>query len=262
MFLPPNKLPENSLNFIQRELEDITSRSSEQKDNVKLKSFGFFTIATKSEVQDLLDSILMIAYPYISQARKLTDMNKQLVYSRSGTGLQFRLLHKALPEGYEDRTQVIIGFQTNEDGIKTVLKVDVWKDDTHVYYEHKGAWFYKIIISESEPVDMEDAESGHPGPFTLSATGGAREKWPGRQGDYTITGEEHRGRPVYSDSAGGFLYTLESGAVGVSDWLGSSYPVMRSTTPAPCPVLCQHWEYLDLDGNKYKPGDITVTFKK
>ena len=60
VFLPPNKLPENSLNFIQRELEDITSRSSEQKDNVKLKSFGFFTIATKSEVQDLLDSILKI----------------------------------------------------------------------------------------------------------------------------------------------------------------------------------------------------------
>ena len=95
VFLSPDKLLPNKMNFILLELKKIIVRSSEQKNNVKLTSFGFFTIAKKSDVQDLLDSILKITYPYISQARKLTDMNKQLEYSKDG--LKFSLLPEALP---------------------------------------------------------------------------------------------------------------------------------------------------------------------
>ena len=117
VFLSPDKLPEQSLDFIQSELEDIISRSSEQKNSVNARSFGLFTSESKkSEVQDLLDSILQITYPYISQARKLTDMNRELEYSPdSGAGLKFSLLPEALPEGYEDKTAVIIGFQKDLD---------------------------------------------------------------------------------------------------------------------------------------------------
>ena len=63
VFLSPNKLPSKSLDFIRRELEDIISRSSDQKNNVKLKSFGLFTVAKKTEVQDLMDSILSLHQP-------------------------------------------------------------------------------------------------------------------------------------------------------------------------------------------------------
>ena len=52
-----------------------------------------------------------------------------------------------------------------------MVKVNVWKEATCVFYEHKDALLYKSIISESAPVEMEDAKSGHPGPFTLSANG-------------------------------------------------------------------------------------------
>ena len=176
VFLSPNNLPTKSLDFIRRELEDIISRSSAQKNNVKLKSFGgLIKIATQSEVQDLLDSILKIAYPYISQARKLTDMNKQVEYS--GDDLKFSVLPKALPRGYEDKTTVIVGFKTNKDGIKSVVKVHVWRGGNFVCYEHEDSLFYKIISSESDPVNMEDAESGHTGPSFLRATGRAKEKW-------------------------------------------------------------------------------------
>ena len=260
VFLPPNKLPSKSLDFIRRELEDIISRSSEQKKNVKLKSFGFFTVAKKSEVQDLLDSILKIAYPYISQARKLTDMNSQLEYSRSGSGLKFCLLPEALPEGYEDKIAVIIGFKKEEDGIKSVVKINVWRDRDFVWYEHKDAMFYKLISSECEPVDMEDAESGHPrhpGPFTVSLRGRAREKRPEYLGDYTITEKEHRGRPVYSDgrSHTDYLFSSEDGGWAISTIVGYSKPRMRSTTAAPSPDLCTNWLH-------YYNGDITVTIKK
>lgn len=259
VFISPDKLPTTQLSFILRELEDIISRSSEQKKNVKLKSFGLFTVATKSEVQDLLDSILKIAYPYISQARKLTDMNKQLEYSQGG--LKFSLLPEALPMGYEDKTQVIVGFHTDENGKnKSVVKVNVWRSVKFVWYEHQDAMFYKSIISECEPVDMEDAKSGHPGPFTLTATGWAGRVWPKYLGDYSLSEEEHRGRPEYRNSYGSHLYSLENGCWGVYEIVGDSVPDMRSTSPAPCPALCQHWEYWYFIG-KYKPGDIKVTFK-
>ena len=148
LYLPPHKLPTKSLDFIQRELEEIISRSSAQKNNIKLKSVGFFKVAKKTEVQDLLDSILKIAYPYISQARGLTDMTKKLEYSRSGAGLKFRLLPEILPEGYEHRTPVILGFQNDEHGNNSVVKVHVWKDDTRVFYELRDAIFRKAITSE------------------------------------------------------------------------------------------------------------------
>ena len=256
MFISPDKLPTTHLSYILRELEDIIRRSSEQKKNVKLKSFGFFTIAKKSDVQDLLDSILKIAYPYISQARKLTDMNKQLEYSQDG--LKFSLLPEVLPMGYEDNTPIIIGFQTDENRMRTVIKVNVWKEETNVCYEHKGIVFYKSIVSECEPVDMEDAESR----LTLSAKGAPEEEWSGCLGDYSLAEEEHRGHPVYRNRWDCYLYCLENGGWGVSTSVGDSDPVMRSTSPAPSPALCQHWEYNDsYSVSKYKPGDIRITFK-
>ena len=270
MFLPPHKLQPKSLDFIRRELEYIISRSSAQKSNVKLKSFGLIPVAKKSEVQDLLDSILKIAYPYISQARGLTDMNKQLEYSSDlkfgQAGLKFSLLPEALPNGYEDMTTVIIGFKENKKGLKSVVKFHMWRSGKFVWCLHKNAMFCKPISSESEPVNMEDAEYGHPGPFNVRAYGWTI--WAiGSQflGDYTLTEKEHRGRPVYKQSEEfphGYLYSLESGAWGVSGAVGNSKPRLRSTTAASSPALCQHWQYSNGWGGPYKDGDITVLATK
>ena len=67
---------------------------------------------------------------------------------------------------------------------------------------------------------------------------------------------------MYRDTRGRAIYTLEDGAWAVSGaYVGE--PVMRSTSPAPSPDLCQHWEYADRDDDwKYKPGDIKVTFQR
>jgi len=257
VFLPPDKLPQEKLDFILQRLEDIIGGMSKQKDNVKLKSFGLFTSdSKKSEVQDLLDSILKITYPYISQARKLTDMNKQLEYS--GGGLKFSLLPQALPMGYEDKTPVIVGCEDGKN--KSVVKVNVWRSLKFVWYEQKDAIYYKSIISECEPVDMEDAVC--PGPLTLSAAGLLRMWWSGFLGDHSLTEKEHRGRPVYRSRYNWYLYSLEDGCWGVSTTVGDSVPCIRSTSPAPSPVLCQHWEYREHNVNsKYKDGDFKVTFE-
>ncbi len=109
--------------------------------------------------------------------------------------------------------------------------------------------------SESEPVDMK--EVGPPRTLSVSATGEARREWSSAWGDFTLTEKLHRDRPVYKHSKfSWYLYSLESGAWGVSLFVGDSQPVIRSTTPVPSPALCQNWEYWD--DRKYNPGDISV----
>ena len=106
---------------------------------------------------------------------------------------------------------------------------------------------------------MEVAESG----VTLGATGLARKVWPGSQGDYSITKREHRDRPVYRNSWG-YLYSSIDGGWAVSSYVGDSKPVMRSTSPALSPALCQHWEYSESEngGEPWKDEDIMVTYTK
>ena len=256
VFVTPDKLSDKKVNFIGRALERIVRQCIEQKKKVKTKSWGFEQDSVKLDAQNLLDSILAFAYPHVSRAKKLTDLNKNL----SDDGLyKFRLLPELLPMGYEDKTQMIVGIKTDEKGEKTTEKIEVWRDETLVFFESNGARFHKPIISEDEPVEMEDAK---PVDFTISATGGAKEKWSRYLGDYTFTEEKNFSRPVYSGNKGMYLYSLESGAWAVGYSVNDSKPWMRSMTEAVSPFLCQQWEYWDTDdGYKYKPGDIAVTIK-
>ena len=101
--------------------------------------------------------------------------------------------------------------------------------------------------------------------LTFNVTGDARMHWvPGTEpwGDYTLTKEKHRDRPVYRNSKGKYLSTMDSGAWGVSITVGNSEPPYRSTDRAPSPALCKNWEYRKHGDSEYKPGDITVTVKE
>ena len=110
---------------------------------------------------------------------------------------------------------------------------------------------------ESEPEEMEDV--GPPRILSVSATGRARKMWSYCFGDFTLTEEQHNDRPVYRNSVGKYLYSMEIGAWAVSGKVGHSQPTLRSTTPALHPAFCQYWEYRDRDDDwKYKPGDIYV----
>ena len=184
-------------------------------------------------------------------------MKKNLSMSDDGS-YKFQLLPELLPFGYEDKAQMIVGVRTDEKGEKVTERIEVWREETSVFFEKNRAWFYNPIISEAEPVDMENAKSGHPGPFTLSATGRAREMWSGCWGDYTLTKEEHNDRPVYK-KGGWYLYSTKSGAWAVDQYVDDDYaPWYGSTDQAPSPALCQNWEYGDRKDGKFKPGDIKV----
>jgi len=247
-------------------LEKIARSCIEQKENVDSTFWGFGEKkSVKSEAQDCLDQILKLAYPHISRARKFNDIKKPLKMSDDGK-FKFCLLPDLLPMGHEDKTQLIVGVQTDEEGEKSLAKIGVWRTEKFVWYEHQDTVFYKSIISESEPVDMEDASGPvHLGPITLSASGEAEETKSAFLLDYILFWEEHNDRPVYSNNEivelhRKYIFSTEDGCWAVSRNIGDDEPDMKSTSPAPCPTFCQHWEYRH-DG-EYHPGDIMLTVPK
>ena len=151
VFINHYKLSDNKVSLIGRALERIARQCIKQKKYVKTKSWGFEKESIKSDAQNVLDSIFAFAYPYISQARKLTDINESV--SNDGH-LKLRLLPEFMPMGQEDKTQLIVGVQTNEKGEKSLSRIQIWRSENHVYVEYEGIVFYEAITSESEPMNL------------------------------------------------------------------------------------------------------------
>ena len=266
IFITQNQLQANKVTLIGETLEMIARKCIEQKENVKTSSWGLESDNKKSEAQDILDSILKFAYPYVSMAKKLNNMNNQLTIQDSFSGyLCVCVLPDLLPMGKDDGdgTQVTFGYPVNtqlssSDGqMKNAVKVELWRERDTVWCAYENYKSSAIIESETEEVVIKVPL--YPGPFTLRATGlPVEELRSGSLCDYLITEEDHRGRPVYSNSKGYNIFTLEDGYWGVSLRVGNSKPLMRSTRPASSPALCQHWLYRDDEDGKYKPGVISV----
>ena len=125
-------------------------------ENVNVKKLFGGNEGKKSIVQDMLSSLLKVTYPYISQAKKWTDMRTDL--SSSQGKIKITLMPNYLPHGYEDKAELDVGFNM-EKNVPDLTKVHAWKESANVYFEHKGVRFFKSIISEDAPVDMEDAQS-------------------------------------------------------------------------------------------------------
>ena len=64
MFLPFQSISSNKKELILAEMEKIVTDCIEQKNNVQI-SFAFMRKEKKNQVQDTLDKILQISYPYI-----------------------------------------------------------------------------------------------------------------------------------------------------------------------------------------------------
>ena len=148
------------------------------------------------------------------------------------------------------------------------VKLNVWREgNTAIMCEHPNHKDYKSradITCETKDVVMELPPCV--GPLTLIANGEAKEAWSWGQKEYILTKKERGGRPVYppvfsSSNWGLYLLTMEDGRWAVSQSESNKDPVMRSTTAAPCPSLCEQWEYREPYKSEFKPGDISVKCK-
>ena len=74
-------LSSKSEDVISDKLESVVKDCLEQKENVNVKTLFIESKGKKSVVQDMLDSLLKVTYPFISQSMKWTDMRSDLSMS-------------------------------------------------------------------------------------------------------------------------------------------------------------------------------------
>ena len=246
VFLSLEQLQPSKVTLIGDTLEMVARKCIEQKKNVKTTSWGFESDTKKSEAQDVLDSILKFAYPYISTAKKLTGMNRNLMMqdTSSSSYHQVSLLADLLPMGYEDATRLVVGYSFDAKGQKYVVKVDVWREEDSVWCGYENYWKEFNINPETKKVVMEMPVCS--GPLHLYYTGLVwNRKGNDHKGDYFITDQKHNDRPVYESNDGyGYIYSEYDGTWTVDGVeIGSNLPTIKSTTSASCPALCHDWLY-------------------
>ena len=130
-FLPFSTLPLNKVTAIGGSLESLIKEALVQRKNVKTS--GIFVLAAKeakkkSEVQNILDQVLKICYPYTSQANNWTNMKTKI--DPNENKFLISVLPAYLPQGIEDATKVVIGVKIGDDHPSSVL---LWRTTNHVY---------------------------------------------------------------------------------------------------------------------------------
>ena len=176
--------------------------------------------------------------------------------------------------GYEDLSSKLVEvFPQLQEGTFKVTYTDEDGDEVRLNIIFNFYFISLMQLAISNDEELSIAMTGgvnklfirHEKPLkclTINAKGAAEKEWPECGGDFYLTKELHRDKPVYKSSKRKYLYSTESGAWAVSYTVGDSKPPYRSTVPAPSPALCQNWQNNKHGNSEYKPADITVTVKE
>ena len=282
VFLPPHKLPPNKVAQIGLEVENIAKQCLQQKSNVKTtKLLMLSSSSKKSEVQDTLDSVLKMAYPYISEHKQLSSRKLSLAHEDS---IKFSVNLALLPMRYEDRTELVVGVVTDQRGNKkSVVKVNVWRGEDSVCYEQNSKIFCKrftngtnvagapvfrlskskdLCKTKTNVVDMSDAALMCSITLSTTGTGAAAEGWASFLGRFVATGEVYQEAQVYRNSVGMYLYRHSDGTWRAGYKIGAvggiGFEIMSVDTTAECPASISQWQYKATGVSWCYFGDITV----
>ena len=96
---------------------------------VNTKTFFVTDSEKKKKLQDHLDSVLKISYPYISEAKNLTSMKSKIL--KTDNQIKIKVIPDLLPVGEEDYSVLIIGVRSyEEDGNNSLVKIKILRKDT------------------------------------------------------------------------------------------------------------------------------------
>ena len=139
-FLPISLLTRESINYLSFFMEKYLKDCQAKKDNVKTSSWlRSKQLKKKEQVQDIVDTILNISYPYISESKGWTSMRTKLTSTEPF--LSISVMPQYLPMGAEDQTRVVIGVFTDK---KEMLHMNIWRTEDKVFTSALFTQVHKI----------------------------------------------------------------------------------------------------------------------
>ena len=131
-FLPFLTLPMKKKAIIATELMDIVGRSLENRKRVK-KDWFSSSSDHEGKVQNTLNTILKVTYPFISEGKGWTRSTTK--FDLRGNTVNISVLPKYIPMGEEDKTTLILGVYTEK---KKCQKVEIWRSKDLVFISEFG----------------------------------------------------------------------------------------------------------------------------
>ena len=158
-FLPYTMLSDSEKAIIGGEIEMWVRKSLEAKTKINVKAFFQTDLKKNNTLQNHLDVVLRIAYPYVSESKKLTSMKTKI--SPTDNDIKIKLNPSLLPYGEEDYTLLTIGERKNDDGTYiNDVKIKIWRTETEVYCKYtygsasQSLMSTKKFKSENDIIDM------------------------------------------------------------------------------------------------------------
>ena len=111
-------------------MEEITEKCIKLKDNVKTTKFGIERTKKKEASQDVLDEILQITYPFISEGFKWSDSKTDVA---DNLGVTFKLVPYYLPNGEEDEATMSVGKLHSSN-----VKLFIWREDNTAFLKEQS----------------------------------------------------------------------------------------------------------------------------
>ena len=248
-FVPFMLLNQKKRKILVVDLEQYVTKCIAFKESVR--TTGFLTNGTKNKqkVQDMLDSVLKICYPYFSEIKQWTSMSSRISDPANDKTFNITVLPSYLPEGEHDQTRVFIGVDTTQN---EPIFLDIWRTKDHVLTICQGIHSYKKIYSPSESIQF-NVFGNNRKTIVLSSTGSAAQRAGSLLGQYSFDPEEDCYVQTTTEKVSQavrhyfmFLHKKSEWFVSESKFKGPfTAEWLRNSSPSEEPPL-EKWEYATL----------------
>ena len=152
-FLPFILLKERKKKVLVEDLKRHVTKCIALKEDVNIKDFFMSAEEKQDIVQDLLDCILKICYPYLSEIEKWTSMRSKIPDQPLERSLfTIKVFPKHLPFGSQDKTKLSIGIDpTNNEHVV----LEIWRTNDYVMTICQGVHNFQRICSPLEMMQYD-----------------------------------------------------------------------------------------------------------
>ena len=184
-FVPFILLNQKKRNILVVDLEQYVTQCIAFKESVKTGGFFSSGAENREKVQNLLDSILKICYPYLSEIKQWTTMGSK-ISDQAHDNFTITVLPSYLPIGEEDKTRLFIGVDTAKN---EPVFLDIWRTKDHVLTICQGIHSYKKIYNLSDKMQF-NAFKNNRKTIVFTSTGSAAQRAGSLLGQYSFNPEE------------------------------------------------------------------------